>query len=314
MPGLTLSDMRDYLSRSLSSVNANKTNGLLAEIDFRDYLVRLGFESRVSVGGWVLRSTAEAFGEITVAVFPYVIAPDTDLPLDPSAVDIPLGLHTICATMHQLGIRSYFAIPSRGSTASADAIEWNFIQLGLPTSSGPVALDLVADRFKSRTRRHNFLRNKSNTTPIPDRCIPEEFCKENLRVFFQTAFMSEISDIDSVLWGERFTYPIEIKEKTAAHDKTVGDYFGIDAGPFVKLAHFAARKGNMNALFIVREIVDRDNRALKKWWFIRFDQLTEFASWVPIAGGRSMGGGASSVIKIPKKRFAELNAAALQSL
>lgn len=41
MPGLTLSDKRAYLKKSLSSVNANKINGLLAEIELRDYLVNL---------------------------------------------------------------------------------------------------------------------------------------------------------------------------------------------------------------------------------------------------------------------------------
>lgn len=314
MPGLTLSDMREYLKKSLSSVNANKKNGLLAEIELRDYLEKLGFGSRVSVGGWVFRSTGQAFGEETVAVFPYVAAPDIELPLDPSKIEIPLGLHTICATMHQLGVRSYFAIPTPGSTNSAEDIEWKFIQLGIPSGTSAVDLNSIANQFMKRERRYNFLRNNSDSTAIPDRCIPEEFYKENLRIFVQNSFMSEISDIDSIIWGERFTYPVEIKEKTSAKDNSVGEYFGIDVGPFVKLAHFAARKGNMNALFIVREIADRDDRELKNWWFIRFDQLAEFASWVPIQGGTNMSGGGSSVIKIPKSKFQPLDAAGLQSL
>lgn len=126
--------------------------------------------------------------------------------------------------------------------------------------------------------------------------------------------MSEVSDIDSIIWGNRFTYPVEIKEKTSANDSTVGDYFGIDVGPFVKLTHFSARKGNMNSLFIVREIVDKAKRDLKNWWFIPFDELAEFASWVPIKGGTNMGGGGSSVIKIPKSKFRPLDAAGLLSL
>lgn len=314
MPGLTLSDMRAYLKKSLSSVNANKINGLLAEIELRDYLDRFGFSGRVSVGGWIFRSTRQAFGEETVAVFPHIVSPEVDFPLDPSKISIPLGLHTICATMHQLGVQSYFAVPILGATASAEGIQWMFIQLGIPVETSPVDLKSIAKGFIKRTRRHNFLRNNSDTTPIPDRCVPEEFCKENLRVFFQNSFMSEVSDIDSIIWGNRFTYPVEIKEKTSANDSTVGDYFGIDVGPFVKLTHFSARKGNMNALFIVREIVDKDKRDLKNWWFIPFDELAEFASWVPIKGGTNMGGGGSSVIKIPKSKFRPLDAAGLLSL
>ena len=80
---------------------------------------------------------------------------------------------------------------------------------------------------------------------------------------FQSAFKSQISDVDGILWGERFTYPLEIKEKTAATDKVLGDYFGLDVGPFVKLAYFAARQGNLHSLFIVREI---DNVEERNWW------------------------------------------------
>lgn len=314
MPSLTLSDMRAYLNKSLSSVNANKINGLLAEIELRDYLDKSGFGGRVSVGGWLFRSTRQAFGEEIVAIFPYIAPPEVDFPLDPSKINIPVGLHTICATMHQLGVRSYFGVPILGVAVSAEEIEWRFIQLGIPVETGPVDLKSIANGFIKRSKRHNFLRYKSNSTPIPDKCVPEEFCKENLRVFFQNSFMAEVSDIDGIIWGNRFTYPVEIKEKTSAKDSTTGEYFGIDVGPFVKLTHFAARKGNMNALFIVREIIDKDKRGLKNWWFIRFDELAEFASWVPIKGGTNMGGGASSVIKIPKSKFQPLDAAGLQSL
>lgn len=58
-------------------------------------------------------------------------------------------------------------------------------------------------------------------------------------------------------------------------------------GPFVKLAHYVARRGNLHSLFLVREIANQETRELVNWWFITFEQLARFASWFPMAGGRS---------------------------
>lgn len=119
--------------------------------------------------------------------------------------------------------------------------------------------------------------------------------------------MSETSDIDGIIWGERYTYPIEIKEKMAASDNDIGEWFGLDIGPFVKLAHYVARRGNLHSIFVVREIADTETRTFKEWLFTDFDTLARAASWVPRAGGQSMGGGRSMVVRIPKAAFRVLN-------
>ncbi|MGI8480753.1 MAG: hypothetical protein ACR2MF_01585 [Chthoniobacterales bacterium] len=130
----------------------------------------------------------------------------------------------------------------------------------------------------------------------------------------QTKFMAEVSDVDGIFWGEQFTYPLEVKEKTPADDSKMGQFFGLDVGPFVKLAFYAAKRGHLHSLFIVREINNVEERALVNWWFITFEQLATYASWVSRAGGTSMGGGASSVVRIPKCEFRELSAANLSAL
>jgi len=168
--------------------------------------------------------------------------------------------------------------------------------------------------FSARSRNYNFLRYSTNTTNIPITSIPEEFTKEHLRVSFQTQFMCEMSDIDGILWGQQYTYPIEIKEKTAGNDNKVGDFFGIDVGPFVKLAFYAAKKGNLHSLFFVREITDVITRQLVNWWFIKYDTLAQYASWVPMGGGINMQGGGSTVVKIPKAEFSPLNSSTLLML
>jgi hypothetical protein len=119
--------------------------------------------------------------------------------------------------------------------------------------------------------------------------------------------MCEMADIDGVFWGERYTYPIEIKEKTCANDNRLGPYFGIDAGPFVKLAFYAAKKGNLHSIFIVKEIDNPEDRNLIAWWFITFETLAQYASWIPRGGGKGMGEGRSTVIMIPRNEFKELN-------
>jgi len=137
--------------------------------------------------------------------------------------------------------------------------------------------------------------------------VGEEFSKEHLRVTFQDRFISELVDIDGIFWGERYTYPIEIKEKTQAQSPNLGSYFGLDLGPFVKLAFYAARRGNLRSLFIVREIDTVEDRNLVNWWYITFEDLASFASWQPMSGGTSMTGGSSTVVQIPKERFSSLN-------
>ena len=88
---------------------------------------------------------------------------------------------------------------------------------------------------------------------IPTNHVPEVFSKEHFRVTFQSNFLAEVSDVDGIIWGQQYTYPLEIKEKTAGMDKRLGHYFGLDVGPFVKLAFYAAKSGNLHSIFIVKK-------------------------------------------------------------
>lgn len=312
---LSLDSMKGYLSKSISSINKNKLNGLKAEVEFRNYLNTLGYGDHVSVGGWIARSEgAGTFGHHVVVLFPETILPGVEYAPDRPLPNPSHGLHTICSTFHQIGIHSYFCTPVVLSENEPLSIKWKCVQLGLPTQQSFAPFPESLRGFTPRQRRHNFLAGKSDVSSVPELSIPEEFSKEHLRVNFKNYFMAEISDIDGVLWGNQYTYPLEIKEKTAGTDRQVGDYFGLDVGPFVKLAFYAAKRGNLHSLFIVREIDDSDHRNLINWWFITFEKLAQYAGWTPIGGGQNMRGGSSSVIKIPKSEFEELNANALGKL
>ncbi|WP_429377639.1 hypothetical protein [Mucilaginibacter sp. UYCu711] len=287
---------------------------MLAEIELRNYLERLGYGDRISQGGWIVRSVGSNFGEFTSVLFPHTIQPGINY--DPSrTLEGPSNaLHTICSTMHQIGVHSYYCVPSIAVINDASTISWNIMQLGIPGARPYTPLNNTINNFLLRSRRYNFLRYHTNSSQIPIASIPEEFTKEHLRISFQNSFMSEMSDIDGVLWGEQHTYPIEIKEKTVANDSKVGAYFGLDVGPFVKLAFYAAKKGNLHSLFFVREINNVNDRELVNWWFITFDTMAQYASWIPMAGGKNMLGGASTVIKIPKAKFTALNSTSLSQL
>jgi hypothetical protein len=307
--------MINYLSKSISSLNANKINGMLAEIELRNYLGTLGFAERVSQGGWIVRNVgAGIFGDHTSVLFPQTILPGIDYSPGRPHENPNIALHTICATMHQIGVRSYYCRPSINVKNDPTNITWDVMELGVPSAKPYTPLNSTVINFSNRKRKYGFLRYKTKASLIPVASLPEEFTKENLRISFQNAFMSEMSDIDGILWGEQHTYPIEIKEKTPAYDSKIGAYFGIDAGPFVKLAFYAAKKGNLHSLFIVREIDHETTRKLVNWWFITFDTMAQYASWIPMGGGANMLGGKSTVIRIPKSKFTELNLDTLSKL
>ena len=317
MQSLTLDQMRAFLSKSISSINANKLNGMLAEVAFRDYISELGFSHRVSPGGWIARSEARGgspFGERTVALFPETIQADHDYaPTRPDPVP-DRGLHTVCATFHQLGISSYFCSATVPSPADPFGVKWRAMQLGIPTQEPYRPLASAFGGYTPRTRRYQFLRHRTDVSAIPPASVQQEFSKESLRVAVSDDFMAEIADIDGLIWGNRHTYPVEIKEKTLARDKSVGEYFGLDIGPFVKLAFYAAKKGNLHSLFVVRQIDDTTSRQLVQWWHVRFDVLAQFASWNFVGGGKSMGGGMSATVRIPLSAFKPLDRAAFEAL
>lgn len=322
MRGMSLGVMREYLSKSVTSnrkegkLNQNKLNGLLAEVDFRLHLQNVGFLERVSLGGWIARRVGPgSFGHKTVALFPELLTDRTRLRPDRPRPDPSRGLHTICSTFHQIGITSFFCALNAKEENSSAQLTWDAVQLGTPADTAFCPLtEAISPYLEKRKRPYNFLTYHTDISSIPDATVPEEFAKEHLRVSLQSVFSSEISDIDGIFWGNQFTYPLEIKEKTAAWDEKVGHYFGLDVGPFVKLAYYAAKRGNLHSLFVVREIEDTSARQLKQWWYIKFDQLAQFASWNPQSGGTNMRGGQSTVVKIPKDQFRPLSHEELESL
>jgi hypothetical protein len=314
VPSLSEVAMTSYVQSSLSRTMQKE---LPPKIALRKRIIELGLPDRVAPGGWLVRTVGEnVFGHTTAVVFPEIVLPGVDYAVGRLLPRPTLGLHTICSTFHQSGIASFYCAATVGDDDDPSSLGWHAIELGLPAEQPytPFLDAAAALNFRRRERAYNFLRYKTETAGIPEIAMPEEFSKEHLRVTFQTGFFSEISDIDGIFWGQQHTYPLEIKEKTPAPSKDLGPYFGLDVGPFVKLAFYAAKRGNLHSIFVVREIDSTETRNLVNWWFVTFDHMAQFASWVQQGGGRTMTGGRSSVVRIPKAEFQELNAASLAAL
>lgn len=171
-------------------------------------------------------------------------------------------------------------LAARLSGNATENIQWNAIELGRPDEQPYQSFPDCIQGFNRRRRPYNFLRNHTEASSIPEEAVPIEFSKESLRVAFNSVFYTEPSDVDGLFWGHETTYPIEIKEKTPANDPSIGHYFGIDIGPFVKLAYYAAKRGNLHSMFVVREIDSVEDRNLVAWRYITFERMAQFASWV----------------------------------
>lgn len=311
---LSLEIMRDYLINRQIKKPLSKSS-TLAKSDFQFFLQKIGFQDRLTptallaFRGWNCDNGWQA-----TLLFPETIKPNQNYSAERALPNPDYGLHTICATFHQIGIHSYFCSPFVEETDNTETTRWRAVQLGLPVQQQYKPFPETIQGFQPRERRYNFLRYKLDVGAIPEVTIPEEFSKEHLRVSFQNQFMAEISDVDGIFWGNQYTYPVEIKEKTAAADRKLGAFFGLDVGPFVKLAFYAAKRGNLHSVFVVREIDNPVERNLVNWWIITFERMAQFASWNPISGGTNMRGGGSTTIKIPKSEFLPMNLETLRNL
>ena len=312
-----------------SKLNKNKVNGLRAESDLKAYLKSIGHENSMSSGGWLFRSTVGEnihgekieFAQNHIALIPELVKSDFvyekgKLNSNPSSSVI-----STCQRLFELGVDSYYAYIDNIELREFDFIkdpfekrvlpfvDWKFKQLGSPRygEEAQNILEIGENKFKRRKRSYPFLKYETDISSFNDEFIPAIFTSESLRIAFQEMFISESTDFDGIMFGKSDTYPVEIKEKTAAESDKIGEYFGLDLGPFVKLAFFGNRASNLKSIFIVREIDDEKRRNIKQWWVITFEEITRFASFVKMAGGTNMSGGSSAVVMIPKSKFSKLD-------
>jgi hypothetical protein len=311
---ITLSDMRSFLSRAYSSVNQNKINGIHAEVDFFNYLNGLGFAGRTSPGGWIMRpSRVPNFGAEAIAVFPEIVQVGGDYSPGRQPPQVPPSVEAAAYKLRDAHIKTYFCYPVEYPDGR---IAWMGMRRGIPDPPPPSDIvDQMASMFIPRRGKYNFLKYHANVSGISDEAIQDQYSLAALRIYANNAYMMETSDVDRLLWGANTIYPVEVKEKTrVTNDVNIGEWFGLDVGPFTKLAFFAAWYGQLKSLFIVREIADTETRQLVQWWAIEFADVAKHASWVFQSGGANMLGGRSAVVRIPLHAFTPLDGAFLNAL
>lgn len=311
---ITIDDMRTFLSQAYSSINTNKINGIYAEIDFYKYLRDLGFAERVSPGGWIMRpSRVPNFGAEAIAVFPEVVQAGGDHSPGRAAPEVPQSVEAAAYKLRDAHISTYFCYPVEDENGG---VVWMGMRRGIPAPPPPAdIIGLIDPPFVRRARPFKFLRYHSDVLKLSEEAVQSQFALEALRIYINSSFYMETSDIDRLLWGENTIYPVEVKEKTrVTGDAGMGDWFGMDVGPFTKLAFFAAWYGQLKSLFVVREIADVESRALVQYWAIEFSDVAKHASWVFQSGGPNMLGGRSAVVRIPIHAFKGLDVAFLRSL
>lgn len=317
-----------FLETQWSSINENKIKGINAEIRFEAYLnspaIRTLFDYIIP-GGWIISPGRNTHINPTtigrIAILPIPTSFSWTQRLDP----IPFTAQVLAESyFKQVGITTYFV---KFDTNGQAQIENTFT---LPvTGNYPISYPLdfykiganglfqvsLADVTNNFTTRNGLRGMRAYELNRIDRTIPvwnntatvsELFWKEYSRYFLHRQFLVSSNDLDFFIVGKSGrAYPIEFKSKTVAIDASLGDWFGIDVGPFSKLSFFVSLSNNMEALYFVEEV--DVNGSTIEWWGIKFSELLKTCHWVSQSGGIGMGGGASVTIKVPKVSFQALN-------
>src|SRR5207237_7660759 len=128
-----------------------------------------GFQDRISLGGWIARRVGPGqFGDDTVAVFPEVKNESSTLVVGRPLQEPGRGLHTICSTFYQIGIKSFFCSLQLEQVDQPDSFSWKAVRLGTPIDEPWCPLsDALGEDLGVRPRPYNPLRYHTDVSRIP---------------------------------------------------------------------------------------------------------------------------------------------------
>lgn len=324
----TLTQAVNFLETQWSSINANKVKGIAAEVRLKAFLTAQS--TYYGLGGWIVtpgKPTAGApiptkqkvFLIPRARAFSWQPQNNSGHPLTPAEL-------SAYSYFRQLGVRAYFSDPLNPveaefalPTPSSGAIRAAYprpyhLDLKEVGTSGQLTIvppTVVFDSFPQRTGNLGLRCNATGrlnvaSPPWNDPAIVSElFWFEYTRYFFQIDYLLSNNDLDMyVIGASGSAYPIELKSKQAASNPALGEWFGIDMGPFAKLAFFTANGMNTEALYVVEEL-DGGGHSVN-WLAVRYTELVRACSWVGQGGGIGMTGGTSTTYKVPKAAFSPL--------
>ncbi len=316
-----------FLETQWSSINDNKIIGIEAEVRFENHLNSVPIRSLfqfIIPGGWIISPGNNRQTSLPtknrIAVLP-IPKPFTWS----GTINMPAFSGQVLAHSYfqQAGIEVYFAetnavpnvtneanfqYPEAGSYLRSYNVDFKRVgEHGLEV----VPITTVMRNFSLRSgamgMRVSSLHRIDRAQPLwgNTQTVTNLFWKDYVRYFLQRNYLVSNNDLDFFLVSNSGkSYPVEFKSKTVASGNEIGDWFGIDVGPFAKLSYFTSLSNNMDAIYVVEEV--DDDRNTIEWWAIKFSDLLKGCSWVQQGGGRGMGGGRSSTIKVPKQIFKRL--------
>ncbi len=316
-----------FLETQWSSINENKKKGIEAEIRFREFLLEQ--KCHFIHGGWILSpgnpSKKNPPTHCRICLIP-IIKPFSwsKSSFSATASGITPAQFSANAYFGQVGIPTYFASPSsipeklfsnprpkqKNSPASyPEPYQLAFHQIDNQGQFQKVPLGTIMREFPKRRGRIGmrcYSKNRLDLAQFPwndPASVTELLWFEYCRYFVQKSYLVSNNDLDMFLVGQSgASYPVEFKSKVVANDSSMGDWFGLDVGPFAKLAFFTSRSMNMDALYVVEEVTGTARQHVN-WWGIKFTDLLGSCSWVQRGGGQGMMGGSSATIRVPKVSF-----------
>lgn len=323
----TLSEAITFLETQWPSNNENKMKGILAELRLKEFLTQ--HNHHFISGGWIMipgttsRSETPTLDKLCILPRKHSFTWE-----DTNNNRNSLSLAELSAYNYfrQVGLTVLFANP-------VDIDETQFelpspavgrvrakyprsyeLQLQKVSNTGltTVTTEDAFSRFPQRNGNRGIQCKRTNWIPQGNApwnhpsLVSDLFWFEYSRYFFKVNYLISNNDLDLFIIGSSgASYPVELKSKTPANDPSLGDWFGIDMGPFAKLSFFTSNAMNTDALYVVEE-VDNDGNHLE-WYGIKFTDLVKSCSWVGRSGGQGMTGSASSTYKIPKSAFSSLH-------
>lgn len=317
----------NFLETQWSSINDNKIKGILAELAFKTFLNQQNIH--FIPGGWIMSPGNKTICQVPAREKVCLLPRNATFSWQTPAINAyaPVTPAEISAYNYfrQVGVRAYlvcpsdiveatFSIPqpSHGTTRAIYPKNYHLDFMSI-SQNGELQPNPVATVFQSFPIRNGnsglrcsqLNRIAANQAPWNDSdAIARLFWFEYTRYFVQVDYLvSNVEEIHFIIAPSGSCFPVELKSKSVANDNILGDWFGIDMGPFAKLAFFTANSMNTDALYVVQEVDAA--RIHVEWYGIRFTELKS-CSWVGQAGGTGMMGGASSTYKVPKAAFTRL--------
>lgn len=290
--------------------NNNKARGMVAEMAMN---TEFGIQNtpaaqKLLPGGWIISpKNAHAYRSY-IAVLPNLYESQEELITATKTLEHDRGWQTIASF---LSLNTFGVIVSGAVGTGLDNLSWrNFIyrndQLHLQEGDAPFSTWEGNRGRPSRGREWSQDIHKRyqavDTNLLTALTLREAFYSDYLKKTLRKP-LEDPYDIDAfVVSFSGKVLPVEVKEKSPT-DK--GE-FGVDAGRILMLLRMCIATDS-NALYLIREVDNTENRNLRQWRYITLSDLVMKCRWNLQGGGTGMGGGSTQTIMMPGEYFADFS-------